>query len=79
MIDYPSKVCNTSAMGTFFIVTFSDRGWNWVQKDAKNDIEAYNITYPNSSKQAVFAFITLIGSLIVRISVDHCCFECVCH
>lgn len=42
MIDYPSKVCNTSAMGTFFIVTFSD---NWVQKDAKNDIEAYNITY----------------------------------
>lgn len=45
MIDYASKVCNTSSMSTFFIVTFSDRGWNWVQKDAKNDIEAYNITY----------------------------------
>lgn len=39
MIDYPRKVCNTSATDAFFIVIFSENGWNWVQKDAKNEIE----------------------------------------
>lgn len=83
MIDYPRKVCNTSATDPFFIVIFSENGWNWVQKDAKNEIEAYNKTYTciltRSAKQAFFVFINLIGSLIVRIFLEHLWFECRCH
>ena len=57
---------------------FGENGWNWSQKDAKDDIEAYDKknNLKHSARQAFFLFINLIGSLIIRIFVEHWCFEC---